>query len=301
MRNTERTHSLADQSDSCSFVVRLRGGLGNQMFQYAFGEAVAGDRRLLFDASELESSRDRSLALDCFGLDLSFSTFPPACRGISAIPGMWRWIDLVGGSIRLPGGRLIWDSMGGFDRRWTRLGGTVWAIGYWQDEAYFKEVASRIRERFTFVGTANPETRELVSAAEGAVGVQVRRGDYIDPHVARIHPPPDPDYISRAVEHLVQRQGVTRAIVTSDDPDWARAHLDLPVAETIFRTGDAEPWEDMLVLNRCGHVVISNSSFGWWSAWLGEEGRSVVCPEAWYGSSGRAFASPAPDSWIRLD
>lgn len=283
-----------------AITIRLSGGLGNQMFQFAFGAALAGDRRLLFDVSALGLSHSRPFALDCFGLDLEFSRFPLIARSVTAVPGMWRWMDAFRHSLRVPGGRLIWDRMKGFDPRWSELTGNIYAVGYWQDERYFQSISDRIRRHFSFSRPFTPETDELLSLAKGAVGVQVRRGDYTNTSTSRVHPPQGVDYFIRSVKHLVDQHGSRRIIVATDDTAWAREHLDIPDLEIVFRSNDAPAWEDMLVLSRCDHVVISNSSFGWWSAWLGGAGRSVVCPARWYGARGYDFQTPAVDHWTKI-
>ena len=103
-----------------NFVVRLRGGLGNQMFQYAFGRAIAGKRSLMFDDSELKTDRIRDFELGCFGLDLTMGSFPPLVDRIARVPGMWRMIKMLRGRLSICGGQLIWDDMAGFNPRWSR-------------------------------------------------------------------------------------------------------------------------------------------------------------------------------------
>lgn len=287
-------------SDGDALTIRLSGGLGNQMFQFAFGAALAGDRRLFFDASALEHSQTRSFALDCFGLDLEFSRFSSIARGVTAVPGMWKWMKAFRYSLPVPGGRLIWDAMKGFDPRWSELTGAVYAVGYWQDERYFQSISDQIRNHFSFSRPVTPETNDLLPSTKGAVGVQVRRGDYTNTSTSRVHPPQGVDFFIQSIKRLVDQHESRRIIVATDDTAWAREHLDLPDLEIVFRSNDAPAWEDMLVLSRCDHVVISNSSFGWWSAWLGSEERSVICPARWYGARGYEFQTPAVDHWTKL-
>lgn len=281
-------------------IVRLSGGLGNQMFQVAFGMALSGGRRLGFDTSGLASDAKRTLAIDCFETPLDLMRLPPLVRALDSIPGMWRWTRPLGRTLSFPGGTVVWDGMEGHDERLSRVEGNLYAIGYWQDERYFRHLSEEVRNRFAFNGAVTPETADLLASCPGSVGVQVRRGDYLDPAVARIHPAPDRGFYERAVREVVRRTGVRRAIVATDDPDWVRRELHLPVDECIVRSLDAPAWEDMMILSRCDHVVISNSSFGWWAAWLGDDGRSVTCPEKWYGPDCGPFRSPALPGWVTL-
>ena len=170
-----------------ALTVRLSGGLGNQMFQFAFGCALVGDRRLCFDVSELERSHTRSFALDCFGVSLELSRFPFTARALTSVPGMWRWIRAFRHSVPVGHGRLIWDAMKGFDSRWFECTGSLYAVGYWQDEMYFRSISDRIRKQFTFSSEWTSETSDLLSLSNGAVGVQVRRITRTRRHLVFIH------------------------------------------------------------------------------------------------------------------
>ena len=283
-----------------TLTVRFKGGLGNQMFQYAFGRALAGDRTLLFDESDLNSDPIRDLDLGCFGLDLAMGRFPPLVDRLVSVPGMWRMIKLTRRSIRISGGQLIWDDMAGCDPRWASIQGTLFAVGYWQSAEYFRAIGPELREAFTPARSFSAETESLIDQGGEAIGVQVRRGDYLNKNVSHVHPAPSADYFSQAVKRIAERTGIRKAIVCTDDLEWARKHIDLPIEKVMFRRGTAQAWEDMSVLRACAHIVISNSSFGWWSAWLGSPERLVVCPRRWYGRGGRAFSSPAESQWIQI-
>lgn len=287
-------------SSSSKVIIRLNGGLGNQMFQYAFGRAIARGRDLSFDDSTFTSDGKREFRLDCFDLDITFAAAPLPARLLACAPGAWRLMRLLGGSLRLPGGRLFWDRMDGFDSSAGRGSGPAVAVGYWQDERYFSEIEGEIRERFRPTAKPVRETIALLGEAPQAVGIQVRRGDYLDERIARVHPPQPISYYQEAVRRVVEKRGVRTAIVCSDDPDWVRSNLELPVQRILIREERAEDWEDMHLLSHCAHVVISNSSFGWWSAWLGGPDRMVIHPDPWYGSGGHTFRSPAPERWLSV-
>ncbi|MBB47718.1 MAG: hypothetical protein CMJ33_04075 [Phycisphaerae bacterium] len=291
---------MQTNADGEALIVRLSGGLGNQMFQFAFGSALVGDRRLSFDLADLDRSHTRSFSLGCFGLNLDFSRFPLMAGAVTTVPGMWKWIRAFRHSVPLANGRLIWDAMKGFDPRWSEFTGSLYAVGYWQDERYFRSISDQIRNHFTFSRECTSETNDLLSLSNGAVGVQVRRGDYTNAMTSRVHPPQGVDFFTQSVKHITERHDVRRVIVSTDDTAWAREHLDLPGFDVVFRSNEAPVWEDMMVLSRCDHVVISNSSFGWWSAWLGSEDRTVVCPSRWFGRGWEDFKSPAMSHWTTI-
>jgi hypothetical protein len=89
-------------------------------------------------------------------------------------------------------------------------------------------------------------------------------------------------------------------IVVSDDPQWCRAYLpeDWHVAG-----GKPDKYRDMQLIASCAHAVISNSSFSWWGAWLGDgdSQRMVVAPAHWYANPAmQDDEDVVPERWIRL-
>ena len=285
------------------FTIRLSGGLGNQMFQYAFGLATHGKRRLFFDTQSYRGDGQRKVALACFGIELDERRPGAPARILSSIPGMWRLMRAFRGRLPCLGTTVIWDRLTGYCPLAASVGGPVYAIGYWQDEQYFTGIEADLRRIFSLDGPLHPETQALLESAPVSIGVQVRRGDYLVSRVSRVHPPPSRAYFESAVGRLLEKHGSHEVIVCTDDVEWAKANLRFPCDKVSFRCEQVPDHEDMSLLSRCAHIVISNSSFGWWSAWLGAGSGSgdVVCPDHWYGDAVEGYAHPGVESWIRLD
>jgi hypothetical protein len=287
-------------------VVRLSGGLGNQMFQYAAGRALALRQQaaLRVDATDCGVHRGYELA-KVFRIDPA----PATAADLGALLGWRRRRRVQRVLARLPAARL----RGAYVpephfRHWPglhRLRGSAYLDGYWQSEAYFADVEARIRSDFAFrqpLRDANAEVAALIDAAEAPVSVHVRRGDYVaDPRVARIHGTSDTAYYERALALLSARlPSAPRCFVFSDDPAWARAHLALP-ASTVHvehNRGDDSHF-DLQLMARCRHHVIANSSFSWWGAWLDAgAARIVVAPARWF-RAGPDASTLLPPSWLR--
>ena len=286
---------------SPKLIIRLSGGLGNQMFQYAFGRAIAGDRELFFDAHSYRKDGLRDVALSCFGINLNERMPDAPVRILSSIPGMWRFMRAFRGRVSLLGTTVVWDRLSGFSPLAASASGSVYAIGYWQDERYFAGIEADLRRIFSLDGPLHQETQALLESAPVSIGVQVRRGDYLDSRVSMVHPSPSLDYFRSAVGSLLEKHGTHEVIVCTDDVEWAKAHLRFPCDKVSFRCENVPDHEDMLLLSRCSHIVISNSSFGWWSAWLGAGSGDVICPNRWYGDAVPGYAHPGVESWIRME
>jgi hypothetical protein len=153
--------------------------------------------------------------------------------------------------------------------------------GYWQSWRYFDAIADRIRADLDLGRFAGPAIADALAdiATRPTAAVHVRRGDYAgDSSTFHFS---GRDYYDRARQALDGMGEGLRYLVFSDEPMVAQALLsDWP--HCTFVDGNT-PYQDMLLFSRCRHYVIANSSFSWWSAWLGATAESrVVAPRQWF-------------------
>lgn len=273
-------------------IVRLTGGLGNQMFQYAAGRSVADrlgtdlllDTRALEHALALRPYTRRAYALSPFKLRAR----PATAQDLKGWP---LWAGEIGMRLRLARPLFRrWHFEGAitYNPSVRSLREPVCLAGYWQSERYFIDIADNIRADFTLRQPLTDASAGLLELArsDGSVGLHVRRGDFADlDNAAKIHGLCSVDYYRRAIGMVRMRCPECRFLVFSDDPDWARANLPLD-ASAVFVTGNSQmPEHDLALMSACKHHVIANSSFSWWAAWLGEnQEQMVIAPSPWYTS-----------------
>ena len=286
--------------------VLLRGGLANQMFQYALALALAEKCRgqAVVDTADVDRDAKRDYALGlCNPPPQRVSTTGRCLLRAARSTPLWnlcgsRW------SAMLPGGpRIIREQGNAFDPRVLSLSGALILDGYWQSEEYFKHCRPLIKQTFDWTATASPEVCEsLVRAIEtpGSVAVHVRRGDYIcEPSANAFHGVCDLDYYRRAAgivgEHVVD----PHFFIFSDDIDWAETNLVLPGKQTYVRHArPTSPHVDMWLMSRCEHAIIANSSYSWWAAWLTERsGKCTVAPRRWFRAPHMQSITPVPARW----
>lgn len=289
-------------------VTRLRGGLGNQLFQYAAGRRLAWRHgtELKLDVEPLAHSRDRHFALDRFEITAEPATAAElrrCCSPTRATRLVRRLLGRPAGLVRGP------DS--GFDPAVLDLPDNVCLDGYWQSEQYFADAEGVLRRELRFRDRSTGRNRELseeISSCE-SVSIHVRRGDYVtNPVASRILGPCDLIYYRRAVEHLDRKVHPRCYYLFSDDPEWVRANLSLGSPTVIVdHNGPDRPHEDLRLMSLCHHHVIANSSFSWWGAWLAESDgrragvqRTVIAPRRWYRSEEHRADDLIPDRWLRL-
>jgi hypothetical protein len=290
-------------------IVKIYGGLGNQMFQYAFARSLAartGDQ-VFIDRSGLEDDRvHNGFELEgVFGIGLPEAR-PEDARRLSSQP-----TGLIGRFRRkyLTKRSHVIDRKFGFQPELFELEGDRYFEGYWQSEKFFEPIAELVREDYRFRRELSDRNLALLRDLPRPIAsVHVRRGDYLKYPNLNIC---TPDYYLRGIEAMRADGGTASFMVFSDDIGYCRSTLGLAEDEAAFvdwNTGE-ESWQDMAMMARCDRHIIANSSFSWWGAWLDPlPGKRVIAPSVWnrreidckdryYSFS---FGDIVPPSWERV-
>lgn len=294
-------------------IVRLMGGLGNQMFQYATARALALRRetevRLDLGWYRYEgrnANTPRYPELDCFQLKAEKVTIPQKLVDSWGGRRSRLWKYLLPGFSSFPTLRVVrepGEDMAVNPEVLNSPDNTL-LIGFWQSEKYFKESEREIRSDFSFRPTLtgrNLQIAEKIEAVE-AVSLHVRRGDYVhDKLHSQSHGALPLDYYERALAHLGEKLDSPEFFVFSDAPDWVEANLRIDYPTTYVNHNQGKNYEDLRLMSLCGHHIIANSSFSWWGAWLGSNpGKIVIAPEQWFRDSKIQVPDLIPEGWIRI-
>jgi Glycosyl transferase family 11 len=295
-------------------ITRLIGGLGNQMFQYATGRALAlrNGAALKFDVTGFAvvgSHTKRWYELNCFSVhggeasEAELARFGRAGKPRSPrLEQMLRRLRIDWRRGALP---IYHEPHFQFDPAVPELSAPVYLDGYWQCERYFSGIAGVLRREFTAQAPLDGENAAIAAGidAVNAVSLHVRRGDYVsNPTTNRVHGTCSPDYYRRAIDYVAGRTAAPHIFVFSDDPQWGRANLRFAVPMTFV---DANPpdhgYRDMQLMARCRHHIIANSSFSWWGAWLNPSpDKTVIAPQQWFSASKNDTSDLIPPDWVRL-
>ncbi len=289
-------------------IMRLLGGLGNQMFQHATGRRLASHlgTKLKLDVSGFEAYKLRSYSLDAFHLKADFATKADVVRlkfGKTALM-KWRVLGKKEQDLR-PMPSYIQEKHFRFDPAMLNLPDGVYLDGYWQSEKYFADISDAIRADFA---PQNPMSAPSIRISEkiksfNSVALHVRRGDYVsNPNTNKVHGSLGVDYYERSMEAMVSKLPKPHFFVFSDDPTWARTHFGDTGSVTIVDVNDeAHAHEDMRLMSLCAHHIIANSSFSWWGAWLAENlDKIVIAPQKWFQDPVLETKDLIPESWLRL-
>lgn len=295
---------MQNRTEKKAVVVGLSGGLGNQMFQYAAGRALALRLGvpLRVDLSWFICQKARTYALASLAIEAG------TCDAETFVPGFLRipWDRTIR--------RIAWKRMGlpvfrerhfHFDPAIKSLGHPAYLDGYWQSELYFSECRDVLLREFC-LRDRPPEASRAVAdriASAEAVCVHVRRGDYVsDKLTAEVHGLCTMEYYEKGISLVTQGLKNTHCFVFSDDPAWVRSHFAFEIPMTVVdvnTTADAH-W-DLHLMSLCRHFVIANSSLSWWGAWLGADpAKRVVAPARWFRNSRNDTRDLVPGSWMRV-
>ncbi|AUQ67937.1 alpha-1,2-fucosyltransferase [Phaeobacter inhibens] len=281
-------------------ITRLHGRLGNQMFQYAAGRALA-DRlgvSLTLDSRGAEL-RGEGVLTRVFDLDLATPDILPPLRQRAPLGyALWRGLGQHLGT----GPKLRREVGLGYNPDFVDWSDNSYLHGYWQSERYFAQSAERIRRDFTFPEYSNQQNAEMAAriGETNAISLHVRRGDYL---TLAAHVLCDQAYYEAALAQVLDGlKGQPTVYVFSDDPQWAKENLPLPCDKVVvdFNGADTD-YEDMRLMSLCKHNIIGNSSFSWWAAWLNQTpDRRVAGPAKWFGDPKLNNPDILPPGWLRI-
>ncbi len=285
-------------------VVNLKGGLGNQMFQYAFGKALSirNSDEVLLDTSGLSRANEvgdiyRPFTLSAFNIKASIASAETAARmkdPYGIFSKLWRRFSF----------KVLRRQNIGWNPRAARMRGDIYLDGYWQSPKYFEPFELAIREEFTLAEPLSPAAAAIAERMQSSnsIMLHVRRGDYVsNKAVAAAYGPCTPAYYERAVAYLSQHVQDPSWFIFSDDIAWVKEHLPLPGNVTyVSETPMTDP-EELVLMAACKHNIIANSTFSWWGAWLNPNPEKIVAaPTPWIDAMPREYADLIPASWIQL-
>lgn len=305
-------------------ITRLMGGLGNQMFQYAAGLALAEHHRTSlkldlswYDGEHLEYPAPHNrYALSCFNILEQFATEEEVvrCSG-KGLSHSEKTIARLARTLRLPRiAHLLRSSGKTYDNEkffvrdpdFLAQPNPSYLQGMWQSETFFQTVSSLVHDHFSPRYPLSAEAlrwEARIAAEKVSVSVHVRRGDYAaDPRFRQSIGMPGSDYYQRAVGELADRFPGLHLFVFSDDPKQAKAGFRSAVPHTFLpETSATRAWEHLILMTRCDHSIIANSTFSWWGAWLNRNPNQVViAPEQWRRSPDYDCRDATPPKWMRL-
>jgi hypothetical protein len=287
-------------------IVRLIGGLGNQLFQYALGRHIAEIHKtiLKIDISAFETYKLHKYTLWPFNIRENFAT-PEEVKALTE-RRQGAFERLMARIVRRPprpAPTYIQErELFCFDPDILNLPDGVYLEGSWQNDKYFKDIEEVIRREFTVKTPQEGRNLELAGQIGecDSVSLHIRRGTYLKPPYSEVHGTMKLEYYLRCVESLTQRVEEPHFFIFSDDSEWARDNLRLSYPATLVdHNDDKKDYEDLRLMSQCKHNIIANSTFSWWGAWLNRNPEKLVfAPKRWLRSDAYNTKDLMPNEWI---
>jgi hypothetical protein len=281
-------------------VIEPLGGLGNQLFVYGLG--LANARRLgvsvVVDLRSISHDKKRRFELPTFWNSLDEHATP----FLAPDGPRFQWHRIVAGRIGTQGRyrSLHYETHAGFDERFLSVSDHSRLRGYFQSWKYLESVQSCLRKQLWDLRDPSSwfskQSSNLVSLGNW-IGVHVRLGDYKDIQGMRL----SDIYYERALALLASMGPVSQVVVFSDEIELARKMgiwRKFPSVIFMETPREASPIESMLLMSLASQLVVANSTFSWWSGWLGNrDGRTVIYPRPW-GNGVFENRDLIPPNWI---
>jgi len=292
-------------------VVKLMGGLGNQLFQYSFG-------RYLSHVHNTDLILDDSFYVDtpigATSRVYELDKFPIYGRRVSAAErymlrtysgGLWKLLRRLA---PLPGGlKYIYDYSPTGPSNYNKFVNNVYLDGYWQSPKYFDQINKILRSELIPITSMSDFDinfkNEIKEAGDKAISLHIRRGDFISNNtVASSHGVCSTNYYSSCMEYMASRISNPKFFIFSDDIDWVKENFKYENRVTyIDKEIGGSAVQDLQLMMLCKHHIVANSTFSWWGAWLGySTGQVVTRPKLWSLEKPEIGDLICPSDWVAL-
>ena len=262
------------------------GGLGNQMFQYAFGILLGPNTQ--YDTSWFSAIKgdknvtQREYELDFWNINPRLTNKPK-----KRFFGLLRIKKIHERPENIYNAKLLQTKHGVIQ-------------GYFQVAKYYEPIRAQLLQDFTPRNKPNAENKKLLDliSKTNSVSLHIRRGDYVK--LQQVHGLCDLDYYKRGIEYIANKIRKPHFFIFSDDTEWVLENLkiDFPYTVVDINHGRDSAW-DMYLMAQCKHNIIANSSFSWWGAWLNQNpDKIVIAPMCWF-ADGTA-TDIIPQEWQRV-
>jgi len=289
--------------------VKLMGGLGNQLFQYAAGRALSikHNTQLFLDTSFLEadpknSYTKRNYELDCFSIQ-SEKCPENILNSIASQNESSIW-NRVRKKIGLADKIKLYTEQGHqFNEQFKVLSDNTHLTGFWQSELYFADIEEILREDLNIKQEYLNGIETYLSLINNGISVSlhVRRGDYVNLKSASdFHGVCGLDHYAAALRLMNEKHKNLNVFVFSDDIAWCKENLMIPNDNKHYVSTDSAV-KDLYLMQKCNHHIIANSSFSWWGAWLNpRKEKTIIAPGKWFNDSAINTKDIIPHSWIQI-
>lgn len=298
-------------------ISRLQYGLGNQMFQYAFGRrlSIELNKPLYLDLSWFENYKveegftKRDFLLSELNIDVDIA--PPEIIKGRTRKSVYKKLLL---KLRSKNHKLYLKLTNNFEA-WAfeesnldpviigRLYSKIYLIGEWANYQLIEPIRETLLNDFTLKKKLNNKNGIYLSNinSSNSVFIHIRRGDYLTKRMHDLGGICNEVYFDNAISYIQKKVNSPIFYVFSDDLEWCKEKFDHRGDFYFIEGNKNEPLEDLRLMMSCKHAIISNSTFSWWAAWLIQNmNKKIVTPSVWNKHNSKIIDKLIPENWHKL-
>jgi len=298
-------------------IVKIIGGLGNQMFQYALGKnlALLNKVEVKFDITWFdnfgENTTPRYYSLQEFNIidNIASRKEIEKFRKYEKLSGKRHFLYnffIANDSI------YIKEKKVEFDKEILEIKNNVYLFGYWQSEKYFKTIKDIILKELTLKNEPSnhyKKNAQLISQAKNnSISIHIRRGDYTSEKLKKDLGLCSLQYYKKALEKIKKKVKNPVIFVFTNDIKWAKNNLKFKYPINFVSQKNKndnnyknKDYEELILISLCKHNIIANSSFSWWGAWLNKNiNKIVIAPKIWFKKQTMNTKDIPLKSWIQI-
>lgn len=291
-------------------ILKLKGGLGNQLFSYAFSLHLANLNHAnlyidIFTGFKYDKVYNRSFALENF--NITANILPSNFYNKHFNPFVYRITKKIILKTPFLFQKYLIEKSICFDNKYLeyKIRNKCYIDGYFQSEKYFSNIDHIIRKEFKIkepIDVENVIMSNLIKSKKESVMIHIR---WFDKNINNSKNNAAKEYYSLAIEYLKKRNNNLHFFVFSDDSNLAKTlieKLNVPFTIVSHNNSESKAYADLWLMSLCKYFIIANSTFSWWGAWLSEnEDKIIIAPKMKVdGLSSWGFNDLIPKSWIQL-
>lgn len=276
-------------------ITKISDGFGNQMFMFACGYASARrlGTRLMLDISYLETNSMRSYELDKLNIyyDKIFTT---KHLKFYILKVLYRKVvhALMHIFFRFYHEKRTYV----YDEKLSNIKDNTYLFGYWQTEKYFRNYRTDLMRMFTPNYEPSNECLNYIRLVQNcnSVAVHIRRGDYVNLGICL-----DRSYYENAFKKMEEQYNTVKYFIFSDDIDYAKQMFQKGDRDIVYvqYSSQNSTLEDFFIMKNCKHIIMANSTFSWWAAWLNDNPDKIVI----FPATKLAASDFYPSQWIMIN
>ena len=296
-------------------IVKIFQGIGNQLFQYAYGRALSLDLGYRFkmdnsyfinysEVTQFGYTYKRDYGLSKFNINENLATIEEV-ENIKKISGsnrvslfINRKLDQLAPYYKR---KTVEELDTVFDPNLLKIKDNTYIEGYFTSELYFSKHRNILLNEFTLKSAPNQISAEIIKRMQEteSVCISIRRTNFL---ANPLHNVCGTQYYLDGLRLMNEKIKKMRVFIFSDDNEWAFQNFHIPYEHEFVAHNYPDFYEDLRLMTHCKHHVIPNSTFSWWAAWLAQyPDKNVIAPRFWLNSATIDYSTVVPESWIKIE